>query len=294
LTRVKVGLLCRYQHLFDKYDVPSPRYTSYPTVVDWQASQFDEALWRTHLTRRLRDLIAAVDGVDLYVHLPFCESLCTFCGCTKRITRNHSVEAPYITAVVAGLQLYANMLDAPIPFRSLHLGCGTPTFFSREHLRELVLSIKNAGAISGNALSLSLEAHPGVTSNAQLGALADLGFSRLSIGVQDLDPMVQRAIHREVDEATIQPVVEHARKVGVDSISVDLVNGLPKQAPGSIHKTVQAVLRMRPERIAYYSCAHVPWVRVTDQRGFADADLPDGPQKRVLNDFARALLMVSG
>lgn len=290
----RINIRSMQKHLFDKYDVPSPRYTSYPTVVDWQNAKFDGALWRTHIKERLQALTAAGDGVDLYVHLPFCESLCTFCGCTKRITKNHAVEAPYITAVLTELRLYADLLGTPVPIRSLHLGGGTPTFFSVEHLQQLVIGIRDACTVSGDTLSLSLEAHPGVTTAAQLEALANLGFSRLSIGIQDLDPMVQRAIHREVDESTIQHVIEHARHVGFSSISVDLVYGLPKQTAGSIHKTVQGVLRMQPERIAYYGYAHVPWVGGTGQRGFADADIPGGHQKRVLYDFARTLLVSAG
>ena len=282
------------RHLFDKYDVPSPRYTSYPTVVDWQTAQFNDVVWQQHIKQRLSGLIAAGDGVDLYIHLPFCESLCTFCGCTKRITKNHAVEAPYIDAVLSELRLYSELLGAPVPVRSLHLGGGTPTFFSSAHLQKLVEGVRELSQVSGATLGLSLEAHPGVTSDAQLEVLAELGFTRLSIGVQDLDPMVQKAIHREVDESTIRHVVDHARAVGFTSISVDLVYGLPKQTPGSIHKTVQAILNLKPERIAYYGYAHVPWVRGTGQRGFDEADIPGGHQKRVLYDFARALLMGTG
>lgn len=280
--------------LIDKYDVPGPRYTSYPSVPDWDGDTFTPEAWHSRLRTAVTEARLAGRGADLYLHLPFCESLCTFCGCTKRITRNHAVEAPYIDAVVAELDHYVRVLDGVLPVASIHLGGGTPTFFSSDQLSRLIEAVMARVRPVDSGVKMSVEAHPGVTSAEQIETLAGLGFSRLSLGVQDFDPLVQKAIHRTLPESAVAAVIEQARASGFTSVSVDLVYGLPHQRPESVEATVERILGMRPDRVAYYGYAHVPWIGGTGQRGFDENDIPRGAAKRRLYEIARERFMSEG
>lgn len=273
--------------LIRRYNVAAPRYTSYPTVPYWDARTWDRARWSAHVQARFRD--SAEQGISLYVHLPFCERLCTYCGCHTRITKNHGVEAPYVDAVLGEWRLYRRLFGAtPVRVNELHLGGGTPTFFAPQQLRRLVAGLLEGCEVLPGA-ALSFEAHPANTTAAHLETLFDLGFRRLSLGIQDFDPQVQEIINRKQTVADVQRVVETARGVGYRSINFDLIYGLPLQTLASVRDTVEKALSMRPERIAFYSYAHVPWMK-PGQRRYTEADLPSGKAKLDLYHLGKQLI----
>lgn len=278
--------------LIDKYNVPGPRYTSYPTVPFWDETTFSESAWIRNL-RRAFSVSNSTNGISLYIHLPYCESLCTFCGCNKRITRNHSVESPYIDALLAEWNTYCDLLPEQPRIAELHLGGGTPSFFSPEQLKRLLTGIFRQ-AVPTHSPDYGWEGHPNNTSHEHLQVLYDFGFRRVSFGVQDYDPVVQQAIHRIQPFTNVQQVTNWAREIGYTSISHDLVFGLPFQTPDSIIDTIHKTLTLLPDRIAFYAYAHVPWLKGNGQRGFQDQDLPSGEQKRMLYETGRDLLEQAG
>ncbi|MDB5014078.1 MAG: oxygen-independent coproporphyrinogen oxidase, partial [Daejeonella sp.] len=231
-------------------------------------------------------------GISLYIHLPFCENLCTYCGCNTRITKNHQVELPYIEAVLKEWNMYTKQLNCKPRIREIHLGGGTPTFFSPENLNTLINGILlNAEVIEG--AEFSFEAHPANTTRDHLQTFFDLGFRRLSLGIQDFDPIVQEIINRKQTVEQVESVTQDARKMGYTSINYDLIYGLPLQKIASIESTIAQVIRLKPDRIAFYSYAHVPWIK-PGQRKFTELDLPADDTKRDLYETGRALLMQAG
>ncbi|MCP5151118.1 MAG: oxygen-independent coproporphyrinogen III oxidase [Ectothiorhodospiraceae bacterium] len=281
-----------HSQLVAKYDVPGPRYTSYPTVPYWESEGFGVEAWRDALA----ETYAAEGrrtGIAVYVHLPYCESLCTFCGCTKHISRSHAVEGPYVDGLLAEWAQYRRLFDADLAVREIHLGGGTPTFFSPASLARLVDGLL-AGTRPADDHEFGFEAHPNSTSREHLERLHELGFRRLSLGVQDFDPVVQTAIHRHQPLERVREVTEQARALGYASVNYDLVYGLPKQRIEGVRSTVRDVLALRPDRIAYYGYAHVPWVKGVGQRGFVDADIPRGADKRALYEAGRTMLEDAG
>lgn len=276
--------------LITKYNVPGPRYTSYPTVPYWDNPPSPEQ-WKT-LVRESFHRYNDTDGVSIYIHLPYCESLCTFCGCTTRITVNHNVERPYIEALLAEWKLYTDLFEGTPRIKEIHLGGGTPTFFSPAHLAQLIKGIRSTGAVVKNA-ELGFEANPNSVTYEHLETLASLGFTRLSLGIQDFDAHVQKAIHRVQSFEQVKQVMDWARKLGYVSINFDLVYGLPFQTTGSIEHTIDMVNLLRPDRIAYYSYAHVPWVK-PGQRSFTEMDLPDGMLKHKLYALGKEMLVSAG
>ncbi|TVR80998.1 MAG: oxygen-independent coproporphyrinogen III oxidase [Chitinophagaceae bacterium] len=277
--------------LISKYNVPGPRYTSYPTVPYWQDNDLKAGDWLSRLTKRYQDTNSK-SGISLYIHLPFCESLCTFCGCNKRITINHGVESPYIQTVLNEWDLYLEKLGEKPMLRELHLGGGTPTFFSADNLRFLLESIYKKCDLHPD-FELSFEAHPNVTSYEQMQVLYELGSRRISLGVQDFDPAVQQIINRVQPYETVLKVTEGARKIGYSSINFDIIYGLPLQKMSSIVDTITKVKQLMPERIAFYSYAHVPWVS-PGQRRYTEEDLPLGSEKRDLYEKGREMLEAAG
>jgi oxygen-independent coproporphyrinogen III oxidase len=272
--------------LIAKYDVPGPRYTSYPTVPYWDAPP-DAAQWITHIARALAR--GEGRGASLYVHIPFCRSLCTFCGCNTRITRSHSFVTPYVQALLAEMDLYLRALDCDrIEIGELHLGGGTPTFLTAEELEALLTGLAARSARRADAIS-SIEVDPRVTDAAQLGVLARHGFRRLSLGVQDFDPRVQEIVNRVQSEACVAEVTSAARALGFQSVNFDLIYGLPLQTRASIEATMDAVCRLQPDRIALYGYAHVPWIK-PGQRRFTEQDVPQGEDKRQLYELGRERL----
>lgn len=276
-------------HRFVKYNVPGPRYTSYPTVPYWDGS-LEAQTWSAQL--KLQAQTHADEGVSLYVHLPYCESLCTYCGCNTRITVDHRVESPYIDAVLREWAMYRQLIGRRPLIKEIHLGGGTPTFFHPEQLKRLIQGlVENCTIAAGH--EFGFEGHPANTTREHLQVLYDLGFRRVSFGIQDFDPKVQDIIHRFQTVEQVEAVTRWSREIGYTSINFDLVYGLPYQTIESIAQTLQVIRRLLPDRIAFYSYAHVPWLK-PGQRRFTEADLPEGEAKRRLYELGRYSLESSG
>lgn len=280
------------QTLIAKYNIPGPRYTSYPTVPYWDESGISISDWKQSVQQSFKESNQK-EGISIYIHLPFCESLCTFCGCNKRITKNHNVESPYIEAVLKEWNLYLALLDEKPIISEIHLGGGTPTFFSPKSLRKLIEGITSKGIVPTEH-SYSFEGHPNNTRLDHLELLSELGFNRASYGVQDFDPKVQKTINRIQPFSKVKEVTENSRATGFNSTSFDLVYGLPHQTKESIIDTINKVRELKPERIAYYSYAHVPWIKGNGQRGYSEEDLPKDDEKRELYEIGYQLLLDSG
>ena len=278
--------------LFQKYNVPGPRYTSYPTVPYWEDSSYSYEKWLDSVRTSFIES-NSTQGISLYIHLPFCESLCTFCGCHKHITKRHEMEDPYIQNVLKEWRLYLAVLPSRPRIKEIHLGGGTPTFFSPENLQYLIDQIFE-GADRAEGFQFSFEGHPNNTTREHLERLYDLGFTRVSYGVQDYSPEVQKAIHRIQPFANVERVTLQAREIGYSSISHDLVFGLPFQKEEDMRYTIDCTNRLRPDRISFYSYAHVPWVKGTGQRGFDENDLPTPDQKRHLYEIGKQQLLDNG
>jgi len=274
--------------LIDKYNIPGPRYTSYPTVPYWDESTFSPEKWKETVIRSFNETNAE-EGISIYIHLPFCEALCTFCACHKRITKQHSVEIPYLESVLKEWQLYLQLFNEKPKLKELHLGGGTPTFFSPENLRTLLEGIFSTVEVAEHQ-EFSFEGHPNNTTREHLQTLYDLGFRRASFGVQDYDLKVQKAINRIQPFEKVKEVTEIAREIGYTGISHDLVFGLPHQTWEAMEHTIRKTMELKPDRLAFYSYAHVPWVKGVGQRGFDENDLPSGEEKRRLYEDGKRLL----
>lgn len=280
------------ENLISKYNIPGPRYTSYPTVPYWDEKGIEKQIWINSVKQSFSESNQE-EGISLYIHLPFCESLCTFCGCNKRITKNHEVESPYITAVLKEWDLYLSLFDSKPIISELHFGGGTPTFFQPESLDLLLNGILSKGIIPKKH-SYSFEGHPNNTKPEHLEVMAKHGFTRASYGVQDLDEKVQKTINRIQPFENVKKVTEESRALGYNSTSFDLVYGLPHQTIGSIKMTIEKVKELMPERIAFYSYAHVPWIKGNGQRGFDENDLPAPEVKRAMYETGYQLLLEAG
>lgn len=274
--------------LIQKYNVPGPRYTSYPTVPYWEEDLFSVENWKETLQNSF-DESNTTEGISLYIHLPFCESLCTFCGCNKRITKRHDVEHPYIEAVLKEWNLYCDLLSEQPNIKEIHLGGGTPTFFSPENLTTLINGIFKRAKKARNH-EFSFEGHPNNTTRTHLQTLYDLGFRRVSFGVQDYSSKVQQAIHRVQPFHNVAKVTFWAKEIGYTSIGHDLIFGLPFQTLEDVMDTIDKTNSLQPDRLAFYSYAHVPWIKGNGQRGFNDEDLPRDDEKRKLYEEGKKLL----
>ncbi|AXG75193.1 oxygen-independent coproporphyrinogen III oxidase [Flavobacterium arcticum] len=278
--------------IIQKYNVPGPRYTSYPTVPYWEEDSFTTGQWIQTMQQAFNES-NATEGISLYIHLPFCESMCTFCGCNKRITKRHDVEEVYINAVLKEWALYCEMLPETPKIKELHLGGGTPTFFSPDNLEKLIAGIlKHSKKAEG--YEFSFEGHPNNTTREHLQRLYDLGFRRVSFGVQDYNETVQRAIHRLQSFHNVAKVTFWAKEIGYTSISHDLVFGLPFQTVENITDTIEKTKSLDPDRISFYSYAHVPWIKGNGQRGFDESNLPKDEEKRMLYEEGKKLLAQKG
>lgn len=275
-------------NLLQKYNKPAPRYTSYPTVPFWHTVAPTQEEWLDSTFKTFQKNSA----ISLYIHLPFCENLCTYCGCNKRITKNHKVEMPYIDALLKEWKIYLERLPYRPIIKELHLGGGTPTFFSPKELKRLLTGIFKDAEIATNH-SFSFEAHPSSTSWEHLTTLSDLGFNRLSLGIQDFDESILKIINRYQTLEQVENIVAGARLLGYDSINFDLIYGLPLQEPKHILTTIEHVKNLSPDRIAFYSYAHVPWVSPS-QRAYSKADLPLGEAKQKLYELGKKELSKLG
>lgn len=266
------------QSLINKYNVAGPRYTSYPTVPYWDLDSFSLELWKESLKRSFNESNNS-EGLSLYLHLPFCESLCTFCGCHKRITKRHEVESPYINAVLKEWRLYRELLGATPKIKEMHLGGGTPTFFSPENLHYLISELLKDAELAED-YEFSFEGHPNNTTEEHLQTLFDLGFRRVSYGVQDYNLSIQKAINRIQPFENVKRATDLARKIGYTSVGHDIIFGLPFQTEADVIETINKTKALMPDRIAFYSYAHVPWIKGNGQRGFSEDDLPTPESKR--------------
>ncbi|MEQ9404058.1 MAG: oxygen-independent coproporphyrinogen III oxidase [Cyclobacteriaceae bacterium] len=265
----------------DKYNIPIPRYTSYPTVPFWNNKDFTvEGFEQTLQT----SYWAGSKDVSLYIHLPFCESLCTYCACNTRITKNHSVEEPYIDYLLKEWSLYIERLPDIPRVREIHLGGGTPTFFSAANLEKLIKGILEKATTSED-VSMSFEGHPANTTKEHLRLLNQLSFDRLSLGIQDFDPMVQKLINRTQTFDEVKTVTEQARDLGYSSVNFDMVYGLPGQNLNSLNETLDKLALLLPDRIAYYSYAHVPGLKPA-QKSY-EHYLPGAEQKHLFKQIGK-------
>lgn len=268
--------------LIQKYNRPGPRYTSYPPVPFWNNTPTKEE-WITHLKSCYRE----EEGVDIYAHVPYCESLCYYCGCNRTITKNHEVEDFYLAGILKEWEIYQEKLGFSPRINSLHFGGGTPTFLSPANLEKLIRAIlKNK---SGSFLG-SIEIDPRTCNDQHLEVLLRNNIKRVSLGIQDFDPIVQKAINRDQSQDLVEELVFKLRKKGFSSVNFDLIYGLPKQSLDSVSKTIEIVTKMNPDLIAFYSYAHLP-DRIKNQRLIKTEDLPSPEVKRSLYDLGKKLLM---
>lgn len=280
-----------HKSLISKYNVAAPRYTSYPTVPFWENEDFSELEWKNNVIARYNQ--SKAQGLSIYIHLPYCENLCTYCGCNTRITKNHKVEEPYIDSLLKEWEMYRQLLGKEsLLIQEIHLGGGTPTFFQPENLQRLISGILHGNRKTADA-SFSFEAHPANTTREHLQTLADLGFKRLSLGIQDFDERVQFVINRHQTIEDVSRVMAEARAIGYDSINFDLIYGLPLQTMESVKMTIEASLAMSPDRISFYSYAHVPWLK-PGQRRFTEMDLPVGEDKLNLYKLGKTMIQEAG
>lgn len=278
--------------LIRKYNVAGPRYTSYPTVPFWDETGIELTNWIESVKQSFNESNQK-EGISIYIHMPFCEKLCTFCGCNKRITKNHSVEEPYIELLLKEWDMYTKLFSEKPLVTEIHLGGGTPTFFSSKNLKKLINGIFEK-AEKNSFYEFSFEGHPNNTTKEHLQTLYNLGFKRVSFGVQDYDAKVQETINRIQPFENVERVTKQAREIGYQSVGHDLIFGLPFQTIANIEKTIEKTQILKPDRIAFYSYAHVPWIRGVGQRGFSDNDLPKDEEKRALYENGRALLENAG
>lgn len=262
--------------LLSRFDVPGPRYTSYPTA-DRFVEAFDQADHIQALTQRQNGSFGKPSALSLYVHIPFCESLCYYCACNKIITKHKERSAQYLTYLSKELDLHTRHLGRGQAVSQLHLGGGTPTFMSDDELRQLSAMLRaHFSFVPGG--EYSVEVDPRTVDEGRLAVLAELGFNRLSFGVQDFDSAVQKAIHRIQPAEQVFKLVQASRRLGFESVNVDLIYGLPLQTPESFERTLSQVQQLRPDRIALYAYAHLP-ERFKPQRRIHAEDLPAGGHK---------------
>jgi len=259
--------------LLRRLDVPGPRYTSYPT-----ADRFIEAFgpedYRQALKQRAAGSGIGGTPLSLYVHIPFCESVCYYCACNKVITKHHDRALEYLDALDTEIALQVAELGSGTPVSQVHLGGGTPTFLSDAELARLMTSLRSSFTFVPGA-EISIEVDPRTADAGRLRVMADMGFNRISFGIQDFDPDVQRAVHRIQSHESVAALMAAAREIGFESINADLIYGLPKQTPESFQRTIGQIGALRPDRIALYAYAHLPG-RFKPQRRIVTAELPDG------------------
>jgi oxygen-independent coproporphyrinogen III oxidase len=265
--------------LIRKYDRFGPRYTSYPT-----ADRFTEAFIGDHLANALRNRPAAGAPLSLYVHVPFCNTICYYCACNKIVTRDHGRSAKYIRYLEKEVAMLSALVAPEAPVRQLHWGGGTPTFLSAEEMSRLMRVLRDHFAFAHDA-ELSIEIDPRQADATSVALLSRLGFNRMSLGVQDFDPDVQKAVNRIQSEAETRAVLDAARAHGFQSINVDLIYGLPRQTVAGFCRTLDQVIAAAPDRIALYSYAHVPHL-FKPQRRISETELPTPDTKLALLELA--------
>ncbi len=270
-----------------KYSNPGPRYTSYPTIPSWSEDGVSQEQWKEAMVKGFNESNETT-GISMYIHIPFCENHCYFCGCNAHRTNDHSFEQPYIDALIKEWQMYLDVFPGTLNVKELHIGGGTPTFFSPENLVRLVDTMFKDVNRMDNYI-FSFETNPRSTTKEHLEALYSVGFRRMSFGIQDFDPTVQEEINRPQSFELVKEKIDLARQIGFNSINFDLVYGLPKQTLATVTDTIQKVMQLRPDRLAFYGYGHNPHL-YEGQRRFKLEDLPVGDVKQELYDKGRAML----
>jgi len=276
-------------HMLQKYDVSGPRYTSYPTA-DRFVEAFTEDAYKLALEQRRVGGLAL--PLSIYVHIPFCESLCFFCACNKIVTKHHERSAEYLRYLSREIDLHIKHIGTGETITQLHLGGGSPTFFSDAELSELMSMIRRNFVLADGG-EYSIEVDPRTVNDERLAHLRALGFNRLSFGVQDFDEEVQKAVHRIQPASQVFSLVETARRMKFESVNVDLIYGLPKQTPESFKRTLAQIVDLRPDRIALYAYAHLP-ERFKPQRRISEYELPGASAKIAMLSDALAALIGAG
>jgi oxygen-independent coproporphyrinogen-3 oxidase len=277
--------------LIKRYDVAGPRYTSYPTAVQFMEG-FDAEAYRRHTAASNNELIPK--PLSLYVHLPFCKSLCYYCGCMKKVTRHTQQADHYLGLLEREVELQGELFDQDREVVQLHFGGGTPTFHDDDQLRGLMGRLGQHFALSGDdTREFSIEVDPRTVGTERLGALAEMGFNRISLGIQDIDPAVQKAVNRIQDTRSTLDMIEGSRKLGFNSVSVDLIYGLPLQTVDGFTETIDTVVGARPNRLAVYNYAHLPHI-FRAQRMIDAADIPSPETKLQLMELTISRLVDAG
>lgn len=280
-----MGLMKDLKTLIEKYNRAGPRYTSYPPVPFWTGAPKEDE-WLDSVRRSYSDQ----EGLDLYVHVPYCEKLCFYCGCNRTITKNHDLEDPFLQMVLKEWKIYCQKLGMVPKINSLHFGGGTPTFLSPDNLRKLIeeLTAERVSSFIG-----SIEIDPRTCQDNHLRVLSETGISRVSLGIQDFDQDVQSAINRHQPVAMVEGLVEKIRLRGLSSINFDLVYGLPKQTVETVSRTIEVVAGIKPDAIAFYGYAHLP-EKIKNQRLIKNGDLPTAAARRALYETGKRILAEHG
>ncbi|HEY9100357.1 MAG TPA: oxygen-independent coproporphyrinogen III oxidase [Thiobacillus sp.] len=273
-------------NLLQKYSVPGPRYTSYPTAPYFH-SGFGDTDWAEALAKP-----ASGRGLSLYAHIPFCDSLCYYCGCNMVVTRDYRKTQPYLTTLDQEMARTAQLIAPNRMVRQLHWGGGTPTYLNPDDIRRLMAMMRDHFNVSADA-EISCEVDPRELTREHLVALRECGFNRLSFGVQDMDPDVQQAVNRIQSESLIQQVLDWSREMGFSSINLDLIVGLPKQTVERFSRTLERVMVWAPDRLAVFGYAHVPWMK-KHQNLIKQADLPDPATRLGLQQAVNDALGAAG
>lgn len=281
-----------WSELIAKYDVPGPRYTSYPTVPYWDQMP-TTGDWVRTIAHALEEGRASGTSAGLYIHVPFCRKTCHFCGCNSWQCDDLSAGERYVETLLAEWSLYLRSLERQtIPLSDIHVGGGTPTFLAADGLEKLIGGILNGSTVSPDA-EFSIEVDPRTTTPDHLAVLSKLGFTRISLGIQDFDANVQAAIGRIQTVDQVRKLVDRARELRFDSVNFDILFGLPTQTAQSISRTIEHVCQLRPDRIAFYAYAHVPRIK-KNQAVLEKYPIPEGAAKRSLYEHGRQLLEAAG
>ena len=279
------------ESLIRQYDVSGPRYTSYPTA-DRFVEAFTAQDYIQALEQRRSGASALALPLSLYVHIPFCESLCYYCACNKIITKHHDRATAYIAYLKREIDLHIQHMGSGQTVSQLHFGGGSPTFLSDDELREVMGMLRRNFNLIPNG-EYSIEIDPRTIDHGRLDALAEIGFNRLSFGVQDFEPAVQKAVHRVQPAEQVFDLVHAARARGFESINVDLIYGLPEQTPESVDRTMAQISELKPDRIALYAYAHLP-ERFKPQRRISTTEIPTAASKVTMLSRSMAALMAAG
>jgi oxygen-independent coproporphyrinogen-3 oxidase len=268
--------------LIKRYDIAGPRYTSYPTAVQFMEG-FDTEAYQRYTTASNNELIPK--PLSLYVHLPFCKSLCYYCGCMKKVTRHEHQAHQYLELLDKEIAMQGELFDHDREVVQLHFGGGTPTFHSDDELRKLMAQLGRHFSLSeSDSREFSIEVDPRTVGTERLAVLADMGFNRISLGVQDIDPKVQEAVNRIQDPQSTLEMVQGSRELGFNSVSIDLIYGLPLQTVESFSNTIDTVVSVKPDRLAVYNYAHLPHI-FRAQRMIDAKDIPSPETKLKLMEL---------